>query len=81
MDQVRITKLRGAFAKCLNGCIDGVTREAFLGCFPDLVQTHEATLTELHVQMTQIIKANVAQEFEKIIDELDLTNKLNKLGN
>eukprot|EP01052_Picozoa_sp_SAG31_P022360 SAG31_NODE_1775_length_7303_cov_2.409356_7_plen_107_part_00 len=66
--------------KTLDGCIDGVSLGDFLSCFPELVESHRGTLTELHLQMSQIMKLNVTAEFEKIVEELDLATKLDALG-
>lgn len=80
MQSCRIERLHHTMAKTLDGCIDGVSLQDFLQCFAELANTHAATLTELHTQMAQIIKLNVQAEFEKIVEELDLANKLNELG-
>jgi hypothetical protein len=59
MEDTRMAKLRSALAKTLDGAIGSVKLEDFLQCFPDLVQTHEAVLTELFHQLVGSVRPNV----------------------
>ena len=58
-EDVRMTRLRQAMAKTVDGTIGGVTLEEFLGCFPDLAQTHECILAELFAQLNEAVRSNV----------------------
>lgn len=58
-EDVRMTRLRQAMAKTVDGTIGGVTLEEFLGCFPDLAQTHESILAELFTQLNEAVRSNV----------------------
>ena len=58
-EDVRMTRLRQAMGKTLDGAIGGVSLDDFLSCFPDLVQTHEGILHELYTQLTATVRANV----------------------
>ena len=58
-EDVRMTRLREAMGKTVDGAIGGVSRAEFMECFPDLVHTHEAALGELYTQLTATVRANV----------------------
>jgi|EP01043_Picozoa_sp_COSAG02_P069842 hypothetical protein len=58
-EDTRMTRLRQAMSKTVEGTIGGVSLEEFLGCFPDLAQTHEAMLAELFRQLNEAVRSNV----------------------
>lgn len=58
-EDVRMTRLRQAMAKTVDGTIGGVSLEEFLSCFPDLSQTHEGILSELYTQFNEAVRSNV----------------------
>ena len=61
----RMSKLRDAVNKTLDGALGSVSRDDFLACFPELVHTHEAVLTELYQQLVASVRPNVLVRYLK----------------
>lgn len=59
MEDTRMSKLRDALSKTVAGAIDGVKLEDFLSCFPELMHTHRAPLTELYQQLVESVRPNI----------------------
>ncbi len=58
-EDTRMTRLRQAMSKTVEGTMRGVSLDEFLACFPDLAETHPSMLAELFRQLNEAVRSNV----------------------
>jgi len=75
----RAVALQNVYNSALNSTLSAITPSSFNSCFPTLAKTAPAALESLHSGLVDKLQTFARDEFERILEERKVVERLNKL--